>query len=276
MNSIMSINSPLLKNKQNSPLILWLDASDPSGNGTFFSSNTTFSRWIDKSGYGNNASALTTSNVSTTMSYVRNGFNTSYPTFNFSGNSNRFAGSFSANTAITGNSTRCFIVCGMSSSSASGARAIAFSQTYGADDWNNNLTWTFTRQNNTGIGAWRNNGNPYISNNSSAYNLPLIWESWYDGTTAFSTFLNGSSTVIKSSGSSGVFNINFYSIGLNTNPTDTNSIFVGNISEILIYNGTLTTSQSQQTEAYLAYKWGLQSTLPSSNPYTSAPSNPYK
>ena len=40
------------------------------------------------------------------------------------------------------------------------------------------------------------------------------------------------------------------------------SAFDGNISEVIIYNTGLTTTQRQQVEGYLAWKWGLQASLP--------------
>jgi hypothetical protein len=40
-----------------------------------------------------------------------------------------------------------------------------------------------------------------------------------------------------------------------------------NMYEILIYNSRLSTSQRQQVEGYLAWKWGLQSSLPSTHAY---------
>ena len=46
------------------------------------------------------------------------------------------------------------------------------------------------------------------------------------------------------------------------------------ISEIIHYSTELTTPQRQQVEGYLAWKWGLQTNLPTSHPYySSAPSN---
>jgi len=41
----------------------------------------------------------------------------------------------------------------------------------------------------------------------------------------------------------------------------------GNLAEILFYVGTITTTQRQQVEGYLAWKWGLQSSLPVTHPY---------
>jgi len=60
--------------------------------------------------------------------------------------------------------------------------------------------------------------------------------------------------------------------------TYTNS---GTINEVVVYNRLLTTGQRQQVEGYLAWKWGLQASLPSGHPYsntlptfsTSSPTN---
>ena len=47
----------------------------------------------------------------------------------------------------------------------------------------------------------------------------------------------------------------------------------GTLSEILIFSSFLTTTQQQQVEGYLAWKWALQSYLPASHPYKSASPN---
>jgi hypothetical protein len=68
-----------------------------------------------------------------------------------------------------------------------------------------------------------------------------------------------------------------YSIGT-TNATigaiDTGSygnFFVGYLGEIIIYNRSITNTERQQVEGYLAWKWGLQASLPSStHPYRSS------
>ena len=43
-----------------------------------------------------------------------------------------------------------------------------------------------------------------------------------------------------------------------------------NVSEIVMYNTVLDTTQRQKIEGYLAWKWGLQANLPSGHPYKSA------
>ena len=46
-----------------------------------------------------------------------------------------------------------------------------------------------------------------------------------------------------------------------------NNYFVGAISEILVYNNTLTDENRQKIEGYLAWKWGLQASLPNNHLY---------
>lgn len=45
----------------------------------------------------------------------------------------------------------------------------------------------------------------------------------------------------------------------------------GTIGEIIVYADTLSPSQRQQVEGYLADKWGLRANLPASHPYKTAP-----
>ena len=45
----------------------------------------------------------------------------------------------------------------------------------------------------------------------------------------------------------------------------------GSVYEVLYYNYNMSTNQRQQVEGYLAWKWGVQSQLPSSHAYAKAP-----
>jgi hypothetical protein len=45
----------------------------------------------------------------------------------------------------------------------------------------------------------------------------------------------------------------------------------GFIQEVLIYNSVLTGTQRQELEGYLAWKWGLQKSLPGSHPFFNFP-----
>lgn len=50
--------------------------------------------------------------------------------------------------------------------------------------------------------------------------------------------------------------------------------FSGFIGEVLIFSKTLSTIERQQVEGYLAWKWGLQTSLPATHPYAKFPPTP--
>jgi hypothetical protein len=43
---------------------------------------------------------------------------------------------------------------------------------------------------------------------------------------------------------------------------------------MIIYNRTLTTSERQTVEGYLAWKWGIQANLPATHPFKNFPPPP--
>jgi hypothetical protein len=52
---------------------------------------------------------------------------------------------------------------------------------------------------------------------------------------------------------------------------DSGTSFTGFFYEILVFNVALSTSDRQKMEGYLAWKWGLQKSLPSSHPFFNFP-----
>ncbi len=46
--------------------------------------------------------------------------------------------------------------------------------------------------------------------------------------------------------------------------------FSGDICEVIIYNSSLSSTDREKVEGYLAHKWGLTSSLPASHPYKSS------
>ena len=48
----------------------------------------------------------------------------------------------------------------------------------------------------------------------------------------------------------------------------------GTLQELIIYSTTLSITQRQQVEGYLAWKWTLQSSLPTTHPYKLFPPSP--
>jgi hypothetical protein len=56
-------------------------------------------------------------------------------------------------------------------------------------------------------------------------------------------------------------------IGANAASTTIGDFLNAQLHEILVYNFALSTSQRQQVEGYLAWKWNLISALPSNHPF---------
>lgn len=99
--------------------------------------------------------------------------------------------------------------------------------------------------------------------------VPAAWHIFCGGYTSGSTTMtnytvNGN---VRSSWSSTAYSgttpaLTLYIGGSSGGTYDTNTF-----AEVIHYNTALTSAQRQQVEGYLAWKWGLQNTLPSGHPY---------
>jgi len=244
--------------------VLWLDANDPYNNGSKPSGNVALSTWYDRSGNGNNATYDTggtnTGATPSTNQWITNGLN-NLPSVFFYGNC-RYYGNF---TALT-NKVHIFGVATLSSTSQYYGRLIGM----GNGTIGNSDPLAFCRENGTTFNLTRPNTG--LVNNSVSYNTPYIWEAWFDGTNANTVVLAGNTTSIKSVAYTANLGYNLFSIG--SAPTR-NDNAVGYFSEIIVYNKALTTSDREKIEGYLAWKWGIQSTLPSTHTYYAAsPTSP--
>lgn len=93
------------------------------------------------------------------------------------------------------------------------------------------------------MGPYR--ANSYLANNPLSYNFPTLHQAYFTGIQAKASFLNGDSTVVNSSSNTmRNFNTNYYKVGSATDYTATPSYLTGRISEILVYSGTLTETQT--------------------------------
>jgi hypothetical protein len=232
--------------------LLWLDASDPLNNGTPPSSGTSITTWYDKSGSGRNATA------SGTITYNATGIN-GKPAMTLGGSQN-----FYGSVPITGNTLTVFAIVTMNSSSSATARIIGLAgDVQGNSDYSNNSYITLQRGDASFI--IQRNSVVVGSSSSTSYSTPYLVECWVDGTNEYVTIQSGSTTNIGSAASTGNFAISAYTIGGNVYGS-----LNGFISEIIVYNTSLTTTQRQQIEGYLSWKWGLQANLPSTHPYYSS------
>ena len=229
-------------------LNLWLDASDSS---TITLSSGSLTAWADKSGTGYTASRYTGDGGTLTTS------TTAGRTSVYTSSPRMIIPSFVWNNAFTQ-----FIVARASNNSIT----IGLSDVEFGANYLNQYNWIYTL-----------NG-PLVLLNKT---LNIVDSSWPDPVPVANTWvilcigfnlgpplthytLNGTSR-LSSAGSS-------VSAGSNTGYFTINGLsYLSDgekyIGEILHYNRSITVNERQQIEGYLAWKWGIQSSLPSTHPY---------
>ena len=219
---------------------LWLDGTDTAGTGTPPANGTTVSTWVDKSGNGRNAVAV-----------VAGTYSSAQKSITFSG-TNYYNSSYTA--APT--SETLFVVFNLTtnagpfmiSGAACGGRSAAtytitrFAGGANCYSWGGVTTDTITTGVNT-LGVIVTDG----TNNYASLQASLT--------------LSGPGSVSYTGG------VTTY-IGAHSGP---NYLTNGYIYEVIAYNSVLGTTQRQLVEGYLAWKWGLTSSLPSTHPFKSVP-----
>ena len=221
---------------------LWLDAADAST--ITYSSGSNLSQWRDKSDLANHFSLTS----GTPASITDGGYRVvSIPSGAIMTSANQIT--FTTSSAF-------FIVSRYSSPSADYiAMLLGFTNINGANKgirfYQNFLTGTtaggynFGDANELAVNAYYVNGtlNPGFESN--------VYVNVYSIISTVAPYSGGTSYVTLSSSTYSRF-------------------FIGNIAEFLYYPAGITNTQRQQVEGYLAWKWGLQASLPVGHPYKSA------
>jgi len=239
------------RNIQN--LVLWLDAADPFNNGTIPAQSTLMSNWIDKSSFRDDATQTVLGNR---PNYNTNGF------INFNG-SNAFFNltdiSFVVNTSFSG-----FIVEQRQVAPANYIMNGLNINNRALDNlhfgYRDNTTFTFA--------FWGADLNVGIPSFTTLATEPFrIWSLIYTGSRR-TIFLNGTSLISQTFSN----NLNATASGRIGNNNFVSPFFYnGNIREIIFTKPSIDGFQREQTEGYLAWKWGLQANLPASHPFRNAP-----
>jgi hypothetical protein len=226
-----------------SACVLWLDPADRS---TVTLSGSNVSQLNDKSGLGYNMSQATSGNQPTyASSLYGNGMltftqslstrlsNTSFPTFIGSGPASYFLVEYNM-TAPSGNP--------------------------GPFGYSAGPNFGLIMQYNPGFTGGLQPFSTGVSSFTSA--TPRLIFLYKPNVTSsnMTGFINGTSQTVSDT-TSGTYSGTF-SVG-----SATNGFISGNICELIVFNKDVTTSERQQVEGYLAYKWGLTSSLPSTHPY---------
>jgi hypothetical protein len=232
---------------------LWLDGADVNGTGTPPASGTAVATWVDKSGNSKNLTQGTTSNQPATA--LVNGLRF----VNFTASNTTFL----SNTSMTIDyrTSQIFLVFQRKAAGGNNGVFSALTTTNSGGDWTNTnefIITSFTEVASAGSGT---NDNASGNVNLTAYQFNIN----NNNLTTFRDF--GSSSVITRA------------MALSTSP---NSLILGRrrdgatglypadiyFGEAIVYSRLLTTDESQRVQGYLAWKWGLQASLPT-------PSHPY-
>ena len=217
--------------------LLWLDGADPAGTGVIPANGSTLTTWKDKSPTGNNMTV-----TSGTLTYTTNPYSVSFPDAQVTCTS-----ALSTNVVTAGSSCIFIVV---------------------RDTYINPTTF--------GYAFTCVNINDYsLRFEDSPTNLRVsptgdIGANYYvNGTLASPGGLYGNIITVPAGYNviDGTFTVSGTTqFGL-SQPNGGNRYFTGNIQEVILYSGPITTAQQQQVEGYLAWKWGLVVNLPPTHPY---------
>jgi hypothetical protein len=243
-----------------SGLQLWLDAADSStlfdatvGGSLVTADGAAVARWADKSGNNRHATQGTTNSRPLLRTNVKNGRNV----LRFDGSNDWLQGDFPSVSVYSA-----FAVIKRNGSHSNPYNNVTFIWTIGrqGDGTINGLLTDFWYNNNGFNWSALSYSTPSsvlsqspFNNNYNLFSMvaPL-------GTGAASFLINGANqqSVSVSSLSASVKNLP-YIYRLGTISWNLDYYLNGDISEILIYNSALTTTQRQQVETYLNNKWAL-------------------
>jgi len=219
---------------------LWLDGTDPVGTRTPPADGATISTWVDKSGSGNSLTAVGS------------------PTYVSASSSVYLNGSYLQNTNFNSTSYTLFIV----SKQTSGNGPL-----YTNNTTTNGYTGFFPNYDGAyylvqADNSWLSGGSPFANGTTYLYSIQ------YDSSNNINVWTNGNSTPTIT-GTAGTITRNQFILGKRDGNYN-----IGNIFEVIQYNTTLTTTQRQTIERYLAKKWSIGSTsssLASTHPFSNFP-----
>lgn len=215
-------------------LALWLDAADTT---TITLSGSNVTAWNDKSSNARNATGGV-SPTTATNGVVFDG-TSQYLTTTYSAVPS--AESFFCVTTWTGATDRNYCIIG---TSAANGRDFNVQQLSGV----NTIRWDAW-----GVGSW-------AATSGVQSGVPFLASGIFTGTSG-QTALNGgplSTSESFSFSGTGTTNIGAGVLG---------DYYQGTINEIVVYSSTLGIADRQKVEGYLAWKWGVQSNLPTTHAY---------
>ena len=259
INVSLSSTVPMINITDISGCVLWLDAFDPYNTGVQPSDGQYVKSWVDKSGLNNSATSISG------VLWNNNTLN-SLPSFYFTNQNTTLQNFFAGNISINSSTVTIFFISTILEGSGIAGRIIGF---FNGNDPNSKDNWDLTIN---ASGSTYSTSRYYfytlyaMSNQTPNYSEPYLTEFWYDNERAYASIFNGPNTILSTGNpNSGPFSaISQYYIGT-SRPDEDGGRLNGYISEIIVFNTVLTTEDRQKVEGYLAWKWNIQTKLPSSH-----------
>jgi hypothetical protein len=249
INSLTTMTQGLWTPRRVSGLQLWLDGADVNGNGTRFATGASVSTWVDKSGNGYNATQGTSANQPT---YTGSAVQCKSANQMWMSLSQTFGNLFLSN-----NSFHVFIV-----AFGGGSGFITGQVSNGGQNLFLGYGFMDTYQS-----PWWLQGSPPVSDSVNAINA-------FEYTGSVGRLYQNGSTYASKTGTLPLTSFSGPQIGRRYSGGSV-AYHDHTFCEIVAYTGVvLTTTQRQNIEGYLAWKWGLQSSLPSTHPFVKWPPPP--
>lgn len=240
-------------------LLMWYDGADTS---SLTLSGSTITVWNDKSGNGNHLTVAVGPTRTATSSNPA-GWDVSFDGSTQYIRSNALAVTNGTNTMTvfivvknTTSGTLGRIIAGITSgpeTTETGAFRFANGGTNSIAITKGSLTGT-------------QDGTTYTISSNVFHIITITW----NGATNSPVFVDGSLNNTYSANSNTTFSFTRFGFGasLGTSPSFTPATFwTGSLNEVIIYRSALSTTQRRQMEGHLAWKWGLQTSLPATHPY---------
>lgn len=240
-------------------LLMWYDGADTS---SLTLSGSTITAWNDKSGNGNHLTVAVGPTRTATSSNPA-GWDVSFDGSTHYIRSNALAVTNGTNTMTA------FIVVKNSISDTLG-RIIA-GITSGPETTENGA-FRFANAGTNSIAITKGSltgtqdGTNYTISSDLYHVITITW----NGAANSPVFVDGSLNNTYSANSNTTFSFTRFGLGasLGTSPSFTPATFwTGSLNEVVIYRSALSSTQCRQMEGYLAWKWGINSSLPTTHPY---------
>lgn len=244
---LYSYPTPLFQPTFFSNCTLWLDAADRSS--LTINHGLQVTQWRDKSGLGNHGSNVGVIRLTSQIGGL--------PAMTYPGTAPTYFIGSNVNNASTLTAFSVFL---MNTSSYIVARILSLAR-IGSVDFNNTLYTAAIQRSTNNFLSFRNLTN--LGTIAGTFGSPVQVATLFTGSSN-TFFMNGTAgTTVSSSGNFGYSN---YEVGGSFGEESLVPLN-GSIGEVIIFNRALPTTQRQQIEGYLAWKWSLVTSLPADHPY---------